>query len=101
MGVDAGNYTTSLLVAARRTVPQAIEKCVESDTSRGATSEAGVPSLADRLSQAQFDEQTGLPRVITGNIRAARRFLRELKEELKRDLDQEEILIVEKEAELL
>jgi hypothetical protein len=40
-------------------------------------------------------------RVITGDVRRARRFLRDLKDELKRDLDQEEILIVEKEAELL
>jgi hypothetical protein len=30
-------------------------------------------------------------RVIAGDVRAARRFLRRLKEELKRDLDQEEI----------
>jgi hypothetical protein len=40
-------------------------------------------------------------RVIADDVRSARRFLRGLKEELKRDLDQEEILIVEKEAELL
>jgi hypothetical protein len=40
-------------------------------------------------------------RVIAGDVPAARRFLRKLKEDLKRDLDQEEILIVEKEADLL
>jgi hypothetical protein len=40
-------------------------------------------------------------RMITGDVRAARRFLRQLKEELKEDLDQEEILIVEKEADLI
>jgi hypothetical protein len=40
-------------------------------------------------------------RIISGNVRAARRFLRALKEELKEELDQEQILIVEKEAELL
>jgi hypothetical protein len=48
-----------------------------------------------------YRDEIVIYRVITGNIRAARRFLRELKEELKRDLDQVEILIVEKEAELL
>jgi hypothetical protein len=40
-------------------------------------------------------------RVLTANVRAARRFFRKLKAELKRDLEQEEILIVEKDAEAL
>lgn len=40
-------------------------------------------------------------RVIAGKPRVARRFFAALKEELKRDLRQEEILIVEKDAELL
>lgn len=40
-------------------------------------------------------------RILTSQQRMARKFLRELKEELKRDLDQEEILIVEKDAEVL
>jgi hypothetical protein len=40
-------------------------------------------------------------RVITDKVRTARRVLKQLKEELKRDLKQEEILIVEKDAELL
>jgi hypothetical protein len=40
-------------------------------------------------------------RVIAGDVRAARRFLRRLKEQLKGELDQEEILIVEKDADLL
>src|SRR6476469_7536440 len=42
-----------------------------------------------------YRDQIVIYRVISGNMRAARRFLRELKEELKRELDQEEILIVE------
>ena len=40
-------------------------------------------------------------RVIARRVNAARRFLKLLKEELKHDLAQEEILIVEKDAELL
>jgi hypothetical protein len=48
-----------------------------------------------------YRDQIVIYRVISGNMRAARRFLRELKEQLKRDLNQEEILIVEKDAELL
>lgn len=40
-------------------------------------------------------------RVITNKVRAARRFFSRLKIELKRELEQEEILIVERDAELL
>ena len=40
-------------------------------------------------------------RVITAKPKVARRFFAQLKEELKRDLRQEEILIVEKDADLL
>ena len=40
-------------------------------------------------------------RVLSDRVRVARRFFRELKEELKRKLKQEEILIVEKDADLL
>jgi hypothetical protein len=40
-------------------------------------------------------------RVLSEHVRTARRFFRELKEELKRKLKQEEILIVEKDADLL
>lgn len=40
-------------------------------------------------------------RVLTAHTRSARKFFRNLKEKLKRDLDQEEILIVEKDAEVL
>jgi hypothetical protein len=40
-------------------------------------------------------------RVVASNTRVARRFLRQLKEELKRDLRQEEILIIERDVETL
>jgi len=40
-------------------------------------------------------------RVFASKTAAARRFLLKLKEELKKDLQQEEILIVEKDADLL
>jgi hypothetical protein len=40
-------------------------------------------------------------RVLTTEVRAARRFFQALKRQLKKDLQQEEILIVEKEAKVL
>jgi hypothetical protein len=40
-------------------------------------------------------------RVLSDRVRSARAFFRRLKEELKRTLKQEEILIVEKDADLL
>ena len=40
-------------------------------------------------------------RILTSQARTARKFFRGLKEELKRDLEQEEILIVEKDADVL
>jgi hypothetical protein len=40
-------------------------------------------------------------RVLSDRVRVARRFFREFKEELKRKLKQKEILIVEKDADLL
>lgn len=40
-------------------------------------------------------------RVLTSKVRAARRFFAELKADLKRDLRQEEILIVERDVETL
>ena len=40
-------------------------------------------------------------RVITAKVRAARKFLRALKQELMRELEQETILIVEKDADAL
>jgi len=40
-------------------------------------------------------------RVVTSHVRAARRFLKKLKEYLKRELRQKEIFIVEKDAKVL
>ena len=48
-----------------------------------------------------YRDEIVIYRVITSKATAARRFFRLLKEELKRDLEQEEILIVEKDADLL
>jgi hypothetical protein len=48
-----------------------------------------------------FRDEIVIFRVLTGKVRAARQFFRRLKNELKKDLQQEEILIVEKEAEIL
>jgi hypothetical protein len=48
-----------------------------------------------------FRDEIAIFRVLTGNTRAARRFFRELKADLKRSLDQEEILVVEKDANIL
>ena len=45
-----------------------------------------------------FRDSIVIYRVVTNRTKAARAFLRKLKEELKRDVRQEEILIVEKEA---
>jgi hypothetical protein len=54
-----------------------------------------------RLGGVTYRDEIVIFRVITDKVRSARRFLTQLKEELKRDLKQEEILIVEKDAELL
>jgi hypothetical protein len=48
-----------------------------------------------------YRDEIVIYRVITDKARAARQFFRQLKEELKHDLKQEEILIVEKDADLL
>ncbi len=48
-----------------------------------------------------YRDEIVIYRIVTGQVHSARRFFRELKEELKRNLQQEEILIVEKDAELL
>jgi hypothetical protein len=54
-----------------------------------------------RMGHVTFRDQIVIFRVLTGDVRAARRFFRRLKAELKADLEQEEILIVEKDAEAL
>lgn len=43
-----------------------------------------------------YRDEIVIYRILTAQQRMARKFLRDLKEELKRELDQEEILIVEK-----
>lgn len=48
-----------------------------------------------------YRDEIVIYRILTERRRTARRFFRELKERLKRDLEQEEILIVEKDADIL
>lgn len=48
-----------------------------------------------------YRDEIVIYRVISGKPKAARRFFAQLKTDLKRDLQQEEILIVEKDADLL
>jgi hypothetical protein len=48
-----------------------------------------------------FRDKIDVFRVFAAHTRRARRFLRQLKEQLEEDLKQEEILIVEKEAKIL
>lgn len=54
-----------------------------------------------RMGQVTFQDQIVIFRVLATKTRAARKFFRELKQELKKDLEQEEILIVEKDADTL
>lgn len=48
-----------------------------------------------------FRDQIVIFRALSSNVRDARRFFRALKLELKTELEQEEILVVEKEVETL
>jgi hypothetical protein len=54
-----------------------------------------------RMGEVTFRDEIIILRVVTSNRRSARRFLRHLKEELKRDLAQEEILIIERDVNTL
>jgi hypothetical protein len=54
-----------------------------------------------RMGSVTFHDEIVIFRVLTDKVRLARRFFRALKKELKEDLGQEEILIVEKAAEVL
>jgi hypothetical protein len=54
-----------------------------------------------RMGQVTFHDEVVIFRVLTDNARIARQFFRTLKQRLKRELRQEEILIVEKRAEIL
>jgi hypothetical protein len=53
------------------------------------------------LGAVTYRDRIVLYRVVSGDVRRARRFFRRLKEELKHDLKQEEIFIVEKDANVL
>ena len=53
-----------------------------------------------RFGGVTYRDEIVIYRIVTGK-RSARRFLVKLKEELKRDFKQEEILMVEKKAEIL
>ena len=54
-----------------------------------------------RMGPVTFRDQIVIFRVLSANVRDARRFFRTLKTELKAELDQEEILVVEKDVETL
>ena len=51
-----------------------------------------------RMGAVTFRDEVVIFRVLAGDVRKARRFLRKLKEDLKRELRQEEILIVERDV---
>jgi hypothetical protein len=54
-----------------------------------------------RMGAVTYRDEIVIYRVVTGKVRAARRFLKQLKEELKRVFRQEEIFIVEREVNIL
>ena len=54
-----------------------------------------------RMGHVTFRDEIVIFRVLSEDVRTARRFFRRLKAELKQDLQQEEILIVEKDARAL
>jgi len=53
------------------------------------------------MGHVTFRDEIVIFRVLSADLRGARRFFRKLKSELKQDLEQEEILIVEKDADVL
>ncbi len=53
------------------------------------------------LGNITYQDRIVLYRVVTENVRKARRFFRQFKQELKQALKQEEVFIVEKDANLL
>jgi len=54
-----------------------------------------------KLGDVTFRDEVVIFRVLTDKVRPAKKFLRQLKEVLKTDLKQEEILIVEREVRTL
>jgi hypothetical protein len=53
------------------------------------------------MGNVTYRDEIVIYRVVTTKVRPARRFLRQLKEELKRIFRQEEIFIVERDVEVL
>jgi len=54
-----------------------------------------------RMGDVTYRDEIVIFRIVAANQRTARRFLQQLKEELKRDLEQEEILIIERDVRTL
>jgi hypothetical protein len=54
-----------------------------------------------QMGNVTYRDEIVIYRVVTAKVRPARRFLRQLKEELKRTLRQEEVFIVERDVEIL
>ena len=54
-----------------------------------------------RMGSVTFRDEVVIFRVLTDQVRSARRFFRQFKEELKRELGQEEIIIIERDVETL
>jgi hypothetical protein len=54
-----------------------------------------------RMGPVTFRDQIVIFRVLAGKVRSARRFFKALKQELKTELKQEEILVVERDVETL
>jgi hypothetical protein len=54
-----------------------------------------------KLGDVTYRDEIVIYRVIASDARRSKRFLRDLKEQLKAELDQEEILIVERDVEAL
>jgi hypothetical protein len=50
-----------------------------------------------KIGKVTFRDEIVIFRVVSGRVRWARRFMRNLKEDMKRDLKQKDVLIVEKE----
>jgi hypothetical protein len=54
-----------------------------------------------RMGPVTFRDQIVIFRVLSANVRRARRYFKALKQELKTELEQEEILVVERDVETL
>jgi hypothetical protein len=54
-----------------------------------------------RIGDVTYRDEIVIYRVVTSRVRPARRFIRQLKEELKRTFKQEEIFIIERDVEVM